>query len=40
MDALDSDTSLPLKEFKADLSRKTPCRAEKRKSIEAEIVSV
>lgn len=39
MDALNSDANQPLKEFKADLTRKTPCRAEKRKCIEAEIVS-
>lgn len=39
MDALESDDPQPLEEFKADLSRKTPCRAEKRKCIEEEIVS-
>lgn len=39
MDALESETPQSIEEFKADLSRKTPCRAEKRKCIEAEIVS-
>lgn len=40
MDGLSSDNLQPMQEFKADLSRKTPCRAEKRKCIEAEIVSI
>lgn len=39
MNALESDSPQELEDFKADLSRKTPCRAEKRKCIEAEIVS-
>ena len=39
MDTLSSETGKPIQEFKADLTRKTPCRAEKRKCIEAEIVS-
>jgi len=39
MDILDGDGS-NVPEFKADLTRKTPCRADKRKSIEAEIVSM
>ena len=39
MNALESDSPQEIEDFKADLSRKTPCRAEKRKCIEAEIVS-
>ncbi|XP_067949526.1 heart- and neural crest derivatives-expressed protein 2-like [Watersipora subatra] len=39
MDGLSSDNLQPMQEFKADLSRKTPCRAEKRKCIEAEIAA-